>query len=99
MERLTTRDTEGTYFIAPIGNTLSIQVLINRLADYEDAEEQGLLVRVVRCRDCKYYDPEDMKCDCGGLARIGCDFALDANYFCAYGELREEAKTARTKED
>lgn len=54
MERLTIRDAEGTYFITPMGNALSapelrlatVQVLIDRLAAYEDAEEQSLLVRL-----------------------------------------------------
>lgn len=52
MERLTIRDAEGTYFITPMGNALSapelrlatVQVLLDRLAAYEDAEEHGLLV-------------------------------------------------------
>lgn len=54
MERLTIRDAEGTYFITPMGNALSapelrlatVQVLLDSLATYEDAEEQGLLVRL-----------------------------------------------------
>ena len=75
-------------------DTPNIQKIEQELASYREAEERGELVRVVRCRDCKYHDPEDMKCDCGGLARIGCNFALDANYFCAYGEPCEETEAA-----
>lgn len=54
MERLTIRDAEGTYFITPMGNALSVpelrlatvQVLLDSLAAYEDAEEQGLLIKL-----------------------------------------------------
>jgi hypothetical protein len=34
---------------------LEVQRMLDRLAAYEDAEEQGLLVRVVRCKDCKHW--------------------------------------------
>lgn len=46
---------------------------------------------VVRCRDCKHRDPEDHKRDCGQLERAGCVFPVDDDYFCAYGEKREES--------
>ena len=41
---------------------------------------------VVRCRECRHRDPEDRKCDCGGWERQGCQFSVQDNYFCAYGE-------------
>lgn len=41
---------------------------------------------VVRCKDCRHRDPEDHKCDCGGLERAGCVFRVSDDYFCAYGE-------------
>lgn len=44
---------------------------------------------VVRCKDCKHRDPEDLRCDCGGLERAGCIFSVFDNYFCAYGERKE----------
>ena len=46
---------------------------------------------VVLCRDCRHRDPEDHKCDCGQLERAGCVFPVDDNYFCSYGEKREES--------
>lgn len=61
MERLTVRNSdEHVDFISPIGTTLTanslraatIQVLLDRLASYEDAEAQGLLVRL----PCKVGD-------------------------------------------
>lgn len=46
---------------------------------------------VVLCRDCRHRDPEDKKCDCGQLERAGCVFPVDDDYYCAYGEKREES--------
>lgn len=46
---------------------------------------------VVLCKDCRHRDPEDHKCDCGQLERAGCVFPVDDDYFCAYGEKREES--------
>ncbi len=42
---------------------------------------------VVRCKDCKYYKPDEYEC--------GCDFAgglpyVKAGDFCSYGERRED---------
>lgn len=42
---------------------------------------------VVRCRECKYYKPDEFEC--------GCDFAgglpyVKADDFCSYGERKEE---------
>lgn len=43
-------------------------------------------VPVVRCKDCKYYKPDEYEC--------GCDFAgglpyVKATDYCSYGERRE----------
>lgn len=45
---------------------------------------------LVRCKDCVHRDPEDHKCDCGGLERQGCPFKVDDDYYCKYGERRSE---------
>ena len=45
-------------------------------------------VPVVRCGECRHRDPEDHKCDCGGMARQGCPFPVDDNYYCSYGERK-----------
>lgn len=47
---------------------------------------------VVRCKDCKHHDPEDRKCDCGALERAGCVFPVADDYFCSWGERREDGK-------
>lgn len=49
-------------------------------------------VPVVRCKDCKYYKPDEYEC--------GCDFAgglpyVKAGDFCSYGE-RNEDENGRT---
>lgn len=41
---------------------------------------------VVRCKDCKYYKPDEYEC--------GCDFAgglpyVKADDFCSYGERKD----------
>lgn len=47
-------------------------------------------VPVVRCRECIHRDPEDHKCDSGQLERAGCVFPVDDDYFCKYGQRRED---------
>jgi len=62
MERLTIRDMGGTYFISPIGRAFpaselrvaTVQVLLDRLAAYEDEEERGLLVRLIKPNGCGF---------------------------------------------
>lgn len=46
-------------------------------------------IPVVWCKDCKYRDPEDYKCDSGSLERMGCVFPVADDYFCACGKRRE----------
>lgn len=38
------------------------------------------------CRTCRHRDPEDKKCDCGGLERQGCLFPVSDDYFCKFYE-------------
>lgn len=58
--------------------------LKDALAQYEDAD----VVPVVRCRDCKYYDPEDW----GGIT-CKADGGMtdpDEDSFCSQGERRTD---------
>lgn len=48
------------------------------------------LIDIVTCGECKHRDPEDKKCDCGMFERQGCIFPVDDDYFCKYGERRNE---------
>ena len=47
------------------------------------------VVEVVRCRECRYRDPEDKKCDSGALERAGCVFPVVDDYYCADGERKD----------
>lgn len=38
------------------------------------------------CKSCRHRDPEDKKCDCGGLERQGCPFPVSDDYYCKYYE-------------
>ena len=52
MERLTYRDESGeAHFLFRIGLIFKAR---DKLAQYEDAEEKAELMRVVRCKNCKY---------------------------------------------
>ena len=39
-----------------------------------------------KCKSCRHRDPEDKKCDCGGLERQGCPFPVSDDYYCKYYE-------------
>ena len=43
---------------------------------------------VIRCKNCKYRDPEDHKCDCGHDIRW--QLPREDNWFCADAERKEE---------
>ena len=60
------------------------------LAENAKLKAERGAVPVVRCKDCKYRDPEDKKCDCGGLERQGVPFAVADDYYCAFGERRSD---------
>ena len=45
-------------------------------------------VPVVRCKDCKHRDPEDKKCDCGGMPFDTQILPVPDAFWCAYGEYK-----------
>lgn len=51
-----------------------------------DAEE------IVRCKDCRHRDPEDFRCDCGRMERVGNILPVHDNYFCAFGDRKEASE-------
>ena len=76
--------------LAVARNELSLEeiMLINQLRLLEKAPAVDA-VPVVRCRECKYYKPDEFEC--------GCDFAGGLPYvkpddFCSYGERKEGAE-------
>ena len=84
------KDSKGrfVYFVgdAPC-RACGIMDVLDAVEDFPAADVRP----VVLCRDCRHRDPEDHKCDCGQLERAGCVFPVDDDYFCAYGEKREES--------
>lgn len=75
---------------------LPLCIIPNELKKNVDDEPTVDAVPVVRCKDCVHRDPEDKGCDCGSLARQGCLFPVDDNYFCGYGERKDGGINART---
>ena len=59
-----------------------IDDVLNDVEDFPAADVRP----VICCKDCCHRDPEDHKCDCGGMERQGCPFKVADDYFCAYGE-------------
>lgn len=49
-------------------------------------EEAVDAVPVVRCKDCKYY----YECGVNFCDRLGMDCPGDSDFFCSYGERKEE---------
>ncbi len=43
---------------------------------------------IIRCKDCKHWDPEDKKCDCGH--DIIWQLPRHADWYCADAERKEE---------
>lgn len=67
---------------------------IDRLCELEDKIEQGELVAVVRCKDCRYceeahYEEEGEK----PYIKLKCkwsNYSRHSNDYCSYGERREQ---------
>lgn len=104
MERLTERMTENIIELSAKANPSQYKNcpqmvhikhpfwnVFNRLCDYEDAEEQGLLQRIeCRCKDCVHWSDkvagatEHVKlCTVGG-------YMVGKNGYCVYAEKRVE---------
>lgn len=60
----------------------------------EDGEELAELVKVVRCKDCRYYSPidEDKPFPCAyGL------YMCNKDDFCSYGERKERSRKSKVR--
>lgn len=49
--------------------------------------------QVVRCKDCKYYKPDEYEFGCECECDSGLVYVKSNDDFCSYGERREEWKT------
>ena len=94
MGRLTRKHESGEFYIPrrykdENGNNIvpSNQTAIDKLAHYEDLEEQGRLIEVVRCKECWRYDT-GAGYDGWGLCELYDQDRKDNDY-CSFGELKE----------
>lgn len=66
------------------------QMHVPILVDWDDIKDymaMSDIVEVVRCKDCKHYDPYD------STERFYCYYGIDGclpNDYCSYGERRED---------
>lgn len=65
---------------------------IGKVIDHVDKIPAVDAVPVVRCKDCKYYKPDEYEC--------GCDFAgglpyVKAGDFCSYGQRKNQSADVR----
>jgi hypothetical protein len=94
-ERLTYRSKSGKLYtfgrdydnrlVKATGNSSCTVVTIealNKLAAYEEAEESGELVKVVRCKDCEHNDQSECP--------MRMNIPFDEDDFCNYGERKEK---------
>ena len=70
------------------GSFTGIGVMIQNGEDYRydihTAIAQGMPYG--ECKTCRHRDPEDKKCEHGGLERQGCLFPVGDDYFCKFYE-------------
>lgn len=112
MERLTVRKTDIVLFqkdgqyTPPISmNGEQVRKVLERLAELEDAIEQGKLVEVVRCSECKYsraLNKEEAQVYLEGISmcrNTECgQEPVWGNDFCSDGEYRDIAKICLTED-
>lgn len=81
-------------------NCKTIREMVKKLADYEDAEEQGLLVKIqCHCKDCKHWKDEVAGCtehvkvcDIGG-------YMVGENGYCLYAEQQSKDRKRESKHE
>lgn len=59
---------------------------LDKLTAYEDAEEDGRLVEVIRCKDCAYLGFKDFRGICEGAV---CGL-ITPDSFCSFAKRRGE---------
>ena len=101
MERLTKRTAEGMAYLANVkqdeqvieGSRNTLQCLYDswqKLAEYEDKIEVGDLIKVVRCKDCKWLVPSEKtnRLFCGWHSDGDMQVQIFENDYCNEGERR-----------
>lgn len=59
----------------------------DKLAHYEDLEEQGRLIEIVKCRDCEHYNTDGCSEGCGWCEKLNIGSFDDA--YCDKASLAE----------
>lgn len=69
-----------------IAGRVNAQAVIDYVSMVKDRLERlpSAEPEIIRCKDCKYRDPEDKICDCGH--DIIWQLSRDDNWFCADGK-------------
>lgn len=70
-------------------------VLRQTLSDIDD-QPTADVVEVVRCRDCKYGEVDDMDFPTQIFCRYNGNDWNEDNHYCSYGERREDDKGRNT---
>lgn len=89
------KETGTVWYASTVGGSIfpksdKEEQVLKKLAAYEDAEERGLLVPVVRCGECKYW--KRIRNDCF-LASCELDSLVRSeDFFCADGERKDGDK-------
>lgn len=84
MKRLTMRRNSDGSVSQP--TYLDWCAVLDKLTDYEDAEEQGRLVEVIRCKDCVYLGFKDFR----GICKGAVCHPITPEYFCSFAKRRVE---------
>jgi hypothetical protein len=74
-------------FVKQIIDNAPTVIVDNYSMGYQDGVRKVLSERPKgECKTCRHRDPEDKKCDCGGLERQGCPFPVNDDYYCKFYE-------------
>ena len=80
--------------------------MLNRLTQYEDAEESEGIVRVVRCKDCQYgetLNSENVLCKMHSeepdQISTGYNLVMEPDDYCSYGESRAATEAEATQQN
>ena len=77
LDSLIPNDLECGHFYLTFEDGGSATIHIENKEEYEE---------VVMCKDCKHRDPEDKKCDCGGMPWDTQILPVPDDWYCPYGE-------------
>ena len=90
MARLTERDfVFSSNYVASKLQSWSIAECLKKLQEYENAEEDGRLVEVVRCGECKMFERREERPEFGFCKLYPLGLSRHETGFCNFGERKE----------